>query len=220
MSMVATARRTTPRRDPHETTGRRQRQDAARVTCTFARDLRSGLRPGVPAGVDAAADAAARCIRRKVHDRLPGRVSRRLVCPRQALSDHHDARLNCFGVNASQSLAAWSATAGSGPRIREAGFSGTAGTTWAAGRRRRPANQALARDRATRRRASQALRAAGSRLPPETAAGSVCTGRTTAARCRHHSATSLMNRAVRVGISSCLMGEPSGTTAATSATLF
>ncbi len=51
---------------------------------------------------------AARCLRRQVHDRLPAAsfppagLSRAKLC-----AERHDARLNYFGVNASQSLATW-----------------------------------------------------------------------------------------------------------------
>ena len=50
---------------------------------------------------------AARRVRRQVHDRLPARVSRQLVRRAKLCAERHDARLNYFGVNASQSLAAW-----------------------------------------------------------------------------------------------------------------
>ena len=46
-------------------------------------------------------------------------------------AERHDPRLNCFGVNASQSLAAWRRNGWIHRRIRAAGSSGIAATTWA-----------------------------------------------------------------------------------------
>ena len=47
-------------------------------------------------------------------------------------AERHDARLNCFGVNASQSLDAGVAADGSTSRIHAGGSSGIAATSWAA----------------------------------------------------------------------------------------
>jgi hypothetical protein len=47
--------------------------------------------------------------------------------------EQHDAKLNCFKVNASQPLSIWKKRAGFIMKIRAVGFSGIAVTTWGAG---------------------------------------------------------------------------------------
>ena len=47
-------------------------------------------------------------------------------------AERHDAQLNFFGVNASQSLAVWRRNGWIHRRIHAGGFSGIAATTWAA----------------------------------------------------------------------------------------
>ena len=56
------------------------------------------FRSGVQAGTDTEADARARRVRREIHDRLPPRISRRVVQAREAFAGQRDASLNFFGV--------------------------------------------------------------------------------------------------------------------------
>ena len=87
-------------------------------------------------------------------------------------AERHDARLNCFGVNASQSLAVW----------RRSGWIRKQDPTWVVpvvlpllhgpqNRRRRPADSTLAGDRAARGGDSEALRSGRSRMSEAPAAG-------------------------------------------------
>ena len=86
-------------------------------------------------------------------------------------AERHDARLNCFGVNASQSLASGAAADGSTRRIHAGGSSGIAGRHGPQNRRRRPADSTLACDRPARGGDSEGLRTGRFRMSEAAAAG-------------------------------------------------
>ena len=87
-----------------------------------------------------------------------------------------DPGLNCFGVDASQSLPVGARRAGSIPMTRAAGSSGTAATTWAGACRR---ERQIRRWKAMRRHVAQLERDCEPRrpgLPPPTEAGAAALG--------------------------------------------
>ena len=73
------------------------------LSAPAGRNFDAEFRPRAHAGPD----APARRVRRQVHDRLPPRISRKLVRRRQTRRRQGATSLNFFGVDASQPLSEW-----------------------------------------------------------------------------------------------------------------
>jgi uncharacterized protein YbgA (DUF1722 family)/uncharacterized protein YbbK (DUF523 family) len=113
-------------------------------------------------------------------------------------AERHDARLNYFGVNASQSLAVWRRNGWIHPQDPRGWFQWYCRYYMGRRTRRCAADQALAGDRAPCVGNPQTLRGWRSRVPPQTTTGSAALG----IRQQEH-----LTLAIRIGISSCLLGQ-------------
>ena len=123
------AARNAPMRRKVVVNDRMQRGYVYHRTEPIGRNFAPDFRPRV----DAEADAAARRVRRQVHDGLPATSSRRAGSPRAKLcAERHDATLNYFGVTRRSHSPTWRRSGWITGRIRAAGSSGTAATTWGA----------------------------------------------------------------------------------------
>lgn len=164
---------------------RRQRQGAAWLSLGAVGADRSRFRRAVPARPHAPANARTRCVLWQVPHRLPRRISRELVRTRQALAFQARLLLELLRRGREPTLVGMEKEGLDIRRIRAAGSSGIAGTTWAGGcPTRTPARSGAGRLSNATCRGSGNIASRVTQCAGHASARRSCTGPMTAGRSR------------------------------------